>query len=169
MALTTYLHLVPRLRTWRYLSMALQPFVGAWPFFGFLILYTVGSIPWTGDQPVARPLPTHRTTQTQNKCTQISMPWVGFKPTIPVFERAKTVHALDSAATVTGRPGSIPVQNYRQSESFTKNTEIGNVHCKCVNWGSCRPDNARPRVADGGDYSWCEWWKVKLSLCLIHR
>jgi hypothetical protein len=43
-------------------------------FFSFLILYTVGRIPWTGDQTVARPLPTHRTTQTQNKRTQTSMP-----------------------------------------------------------------------------------------------
>jgi hypothetical protein len=34
-------------------------------FFCFLILYTVGRTPWTGDQPVARPLPTHRTAQTQ--------------------------------------------------------------------------------------------------------
>jgi hypothetical protein len=38
-------------------------------FFSFLILYTVGRTPWTGDQPVPRPLPTHRTTQTQNKRT----------------------------------------------------------------------------------------------------
>jgi hypothetical protein len=30
------------------------------------------------------------------------MPEVGFEPTIPVFERAKTVHALDSTATVIG-------------------------------------------------------------------
>jgi hypothetical protein len=30
-----------------------------------LILYTVGSTSWTSDQPVARPLPTHRTTQTE--------------------------------------------------------------------------------------------------------
>jgi hypothetical protein len=28
------------------------------------------------------------------------MPQVGFEPTIPVFERAKTVHALDCEATV---------------------------------------------------------------------
>jgi hypothetical protein len=28
------------------------------------------------------------------------MPRVGFEPTIPAFERAKTVHALDRAATV---------------------------------------------------------------------
>jgi hypothetical protein len=34
-------------------------------FFTFLIPYAVGRAPWTGDQPVARPLPTHRTTQTE--------------------------------------------------------------------------------------------------------
>jgi hypothetical protein len=30
------------------------------------------------------------------------MPQVGFEPTIPAFERAKTVHALDRWALVTG-------------------------------------------------------------------
>jgi hypothetical protein len=30
------------------------------------------------------------------------MPCVGFEPKIPVFEVAKTDHALDRAATVTG-------------------------------------------------------------------
>jgi hypothetical protein len=30
------------------------------------------------------------------------MPRVGFEPKIPAFERAKTVHALDRAATVIG-------------------------------------------------------------------
>jgi hypothetical protein len=50
-----------------------------------------------GDQPVARPVPGHRTAQ-----TQISMPRVGFEPTILVFERAKRVHALDCAVTVIG-------------------------------------------------------------------
>jgi hypothetical protein len=67
-----------------------QPFVGPWPTSQVLDLYTVGSTPWTGDQPITRPLPTHRTTQTQNKRTQTSMPQVGFEPMIPVFERAKT-------------------------------------------------------------------------------
>jgi hypothetical protein len=43
-------------------------------FFSFLILYTVGRTPWTGDQPVARPLPTQRTTQKQDKPVQTSMP-----------------------------------------------------------------------------------------------
>jgi hypothetical protein len=37
--------------------------------FSFLIFYTDGRIPWTGDQPVGTPLPTHRTAQTQNKRT----------------------------------------------------------------------------------------------------
>jgi hypothetical protein len=31
------------------------------------------------------------------------MPSVVFEPTIPAFERVKTVHALDRAATVIGR------------------------------------------------------------------
>jgi hypothetical protein len=40
--------------------------------------------------------------QTQNKCTQTSMPWVGFEPKISEFERAKTVHALNRGAFVIG-------------------------------------------------------------------
>jgi hypothetical protein len=74
---------------------------GPWPLLQFLNLYTVGRTPWTGEgQPVARPLPIYRTTLTQNKRTQISMPRVGFEATIAMFERANTVHYLDSAATV---------------------------------------------------------------------
>jgi hypothetical protein len=30
------------------------------------------------------------------------MPLAGFEPTIPMLKRAKTFHALDCAATVTG-------------------------------------------------------------------
>jgi hypothetical protein len=82
--------------------MALHPFLGPWSLFQFLDFYTVGRTPWTGDQPVARQIPAHRTAQTQNKRTQTSMSQVEFETTIPVFERAKTVHALDRAATVIG-------------------------------------------------------------------
>jgi hypothetical protein len=84
------------------LSMVLQPSVGPWPLFQFLDFYTVGRTSWTGDHPVARPLHTHRTAQTQNKRTQTSMSQVGFEPTIQVLERVKTVHALDRAAAVFG-------------------------------------------------------------------
>jgi hypothetical protein len=45
----------------------------------------------------------HRRTQTQNKRTQTSMPLVGFEPTIPVFEQAKTVYVLDRVDTVIGK------------------------------------------------------------------
>jgi hypothetical protein len=71
-------------------------------FFSSRCFYTVGRSDWMGNQPVTRSLPAHRTVQTQNKRTQISMPQVGFEATIPVFERAKTLHALDRAATVIG-------------------------------------------------------------------
>jgi hypothetical protein len=73
-----------------------------WPLFQFLNINTVSRTPWTGDRPVVRPLPTHRTRQTQNKRTQASMPWAGFEPTTPAFERAKTTHSLDRSATVIG-------------------------------------------------------------------
>jgi hypothetical protein len=69
--------------------------------FSFLILYTVGRTPRTGDQPIPRPIPRHRTTQTQNRGTKTSMRRVGFEPTTPVFERVKAIHALDRAAAVT--------------------------------------------------------------------
>jgi hypothetical protein len=54
------------------------------------------------DQPVARPLPTHRTPQTQNKHTHSSIPGVKVELTTPVFERTKTVYVLDRAATAIG-------------------------------------------------------------------
>jgi hypothetical protein len=84
-----------------YLSMALQPFVGPLPL--FQCLNPIHRTPWTGDQPVARPLPPHRTAQTQNRRIETFMPQVVFKPTIPMLERAKTVHASDREAIVTGR------------------------------------------------------------------
>jgi hypothetical protein len=88
---------------WNYLSVYLwlySPFLDLCRFLSLLIIYTVGRVPRTGDKPVARPPPTHGMAQTQNKCTQTLMPQVGFEPTIPVFERAKTVHALYNGATM---------------------------------------------------------------------
>jgi hypothetical protein len=66
------------------------------------MLYTVGRTPWTGDQPVSRPLPTHRTTRIQNKATQTITPRMEFEPTTEVFQRGKTNHALDRPVTVIG-------------------------------------------------------------------
>jgi hypothetical protein len=53
----------------------------------------------------------HRKAQAQNKCTETSMTWVRFEPTIPAFERAKTVHALDRTAIVIGWSWSINLYN----------------------------------------------------------
>jgi hypothetical protein len=79
--------------------MALQSFVGPWPLFQFINLFTqsVGLLGRGISQSQGRYL---HTDITNNKRTQISMPEVRFEPTIPVFERTKTVHALDRAATV---------------------------------------------------------------------
>jgi hypothetical protein len=66
-------------------------------------LFTIGRTPWTSYQLVARPLPEHKTAQTQNKhlYTPNIQVWVGFEPTITESGRAKAVHALDRSATVT--------------------------------------------------------------------
>jgi hypothetical protein len=85
-----------------YIYLWLYSPCGPWPLFQFLTLYTAGRTTWTVDQLVARPLPTHRTTQTQNKRTQTSKPRVGIEHTNPVFERAKTDHTSHRAATVIG-------------------------------------------------------------------
>jgi hypothetical protein len=53
-----------------------------------------------GDEPVAKPLLTHDNTHTDKKHEQISMPLVGFEPTMLLFNRAKMFHALDRAAAV---------------------------------------------------------------------
>jgi hypothetical protein len=56
---------------------------------------------WRGISP-SQSCYLHRTTQTQNKRRQTSMPWEGLEPMIPAFERAKACHALDRAVTVLG-------------------------------------------------------------------
>jgi hypothetical protein len=55
-----------------------------------------------GGSADARPLSAHSAAQTQNRRTQTPMPQVIFEPTIPTFERAKPVHALELAATLIG-------------------------------------------------------------------
>jgi hypothetical protein len=50
-----------------FFSLALQPPWALASDFQFYDHFTDGRTPWTSDQPVARPLHKHRTTQTQNK------------------------------------------------------------------------------------------------------
>jgi hypothetical protein len=49
------------------------------------------------------------------------MPLAGFEPTIPVFKRTKTFHALDRAATVTGTYQSYRIEilfKYKYKNKF---------------------------------------------------
>jgi hypothetical protein len=65
--------------------------------FSFLILtQSVGLVGWGISPSQGRYL--HK----QNKCRQTSAFCVGFELIIPLFQRAKTIHALDHAATVIG-------------------------------------------------------------------
>jgi hypothetical protein len=91
-------------------------------FLSFLILYTCGRTPWTGGQPVTRPLPTHRTIQTQNKRAQIFISRVDIEPRSPAFERAvwtlrrreSFVHAGNPISAV--QPVTVPTELSRTFE-----------------------------------------------------
>jgi hypothetical protein len=74
------------------------------PFhFGLLDLrYSVGLLERVISSSQSLYLYTNTEKRTHAHKHQTSMPWVGFEPTIPASKRAKTVHALDLSATVTG-------------------------------------------------------------------
>jgi hypothetical protein len=59
------------------------------------------------------------------------MPRVGFEPTIPMFVRAKTVHASDRAATVIGlkylSSGYIPNMNLRYISGCDRTGKTGGI------------------------------------------
>jgi hypothetical protein len=102
-----------------YVSLALQPFVGPWPLFKFLDLFTqsVGLLGRGISQSQGRCL--HIGQYKQNKRTQTYMLRVGFEPTIPVFEKAKTVHTLDRAATVIGYINILYTKFMLQSDTLS--------------------------------------------------
>jgi hypothetical protein len=83
-------------------STHLWLFVGPWPLFSFLIFtQSVGPLGRGISPSQGRYLHT-QDSKTQNECTQTTMPRVGFEPSVPVFGRAKRVHALDREASVIG-------------------------------------------------------------------
>jgi hypothetical protein len=76
-----------------------SPLLDLGRLFSFLIfLQSVGLFGWGISPSQGRYL--HTGQHKQNKCTQTSMPKVGFKPTIPVYEGEKRVHDLGRMATV---------------------------------------------------------------------
>jgi hypothetical protein len=52
------------------------------------------------------------------------MPRVGIEPTTPALERVKTVHALDSAATVIEFTPSLNTDNYLPNYRQTENSSF---------------------------------------------
>jgi hypothetical protein len=91
-------------------SMALQIFVGPWSLFQF-------HNPVLSVDSLDRASAHHKaTTYTQNKCTQPSMPQVGFEPMTPVFKQVKTVHAPVCVATVISN--KVLYCNYGSSQEF---------------------------------------------------
>jgi hypothetical protein len=56
---------------------------------------------------------------------QTSMPWVGFEPTIPASERAKTVHA----GSVTYYFQFCPSSDWLNTTTFRKQDTSGNLFC----------------------------------------
>jgi hypothetical protein len=67
-----------------------------------------------------------RKAQTQNKRTHTSKPQVGFEPTIPVFERAKTVHAVDRSATDRPRQPTLAVNILSADSCVSGSWLLGN-------------------------------------------
>jgi hypothetical protein len=58
------------------------------------------------------------------------MPWVEFEPTTPVFERAKTAHALDSSATVIYALLNISEENKANVDAahiYDRSTDLRNT------------------------------------------
>jgi hypothetical protein len=74
-----------------------SPSLGPGLFFIFLIFFTQTELlGWVISSSQGR------YPHTGQRRHRHSWPWVGFEPTIPAFERTKTVHALDRAAIMIG-------------------------------------------------------------------
>jgi hypothetical protein len=101
------------------------------------------------------------------------MPWVGFEPTIPAFKRAKTVHALDRAATVIGRKSAWIAENkfhinlfssrgwiitFRLRPFYCRDSMYG-IHCigDCLDLNVVRREKACPSLESD---TWTLWLKL---------
>jgi hypothetical protein len=142
-----------------YLAMSLQPFVAPWQLCQFLDLLHSQYESLDGDQAVARPLPTHRTAQTDNKRTQTSMPQVRFEPTITVFDPAKTVHALERAATMIGP------QIFSRSVNVL--LRINRIRTSSI--VRCLKTAIEHNVSETGFVSIFRWWGERHLFCWFHQ
>jgi hypothetical protein len=77
-----------------FFSLAVQPPWALASAFQFHDHFTDGGTPWTSDQLVARPLPKHRTTQTQNKHTPNIHALYGIRTHDPGFRASEDSSCL---------------------------------------------------------------------------
>jgi hypothetical protein len=149
-----------------------SPRLGLDRFLWVLILYTVGRTPWKRNQTVARSLPIHRATQTRNKYLQTYMLRVGFEHTTSVFERAKTAHALDYAATGSAA-GPINVWSFLVwSEMWTRdlNKDVNIWLCDNM-WRYHTSEHFDSGVLGYDTVQSSTWWSIEYSApsALQHR
>jgi hypothetical protein len=76
-----------------------------------------------------------------------SVPWVGFKPTIPASERAKTIHASDRAATVTRDLSTLHTLKKGKHKAIPVTGHGGPYDCEM----SRLPHFLDNRLTDGGE------------------
>jgi hypothetical protein len=80
-----------------------SPLLNLGRFFSFLIFHTLGLLGRRINPSQGLYLHTEQHKHRINAHRHPwSMPWVGLEPSIPAFERANIVHALDREVTVTG-------------------------------------------------------------------
>jgi hypothetical protein len=88
------------------------------------------------------------------------MTYVGFEPTIPASERAKTVHAFDCAATVTGSRKTLRSGKYLSSQINFEQTQNYWVFGLCPS--SDIPETREHNVSEPGSVSVLRWWGRRL-------
>jgi hypothetical protein len=78
-----------------------SPLLGPGLLFSFVIFFTQdGRTPWTGDQPVARPLPTQRTTQTEQTRARTH---THIHPLSGIWTHVPSVRASEDSSCLTPR------------------------------------------------------------------
>jgi hypothetical protein len=75
---------------------------------------------------------------------------VGFEPTIPASERAKTVHALDRLAAVTSRENlTFLIRDFFNKAVINSNCLASNVRMFCeLNWAGCQMEQSWSNLRD---------------------
>jgi hypothetical protein len=119
-----------------------------WWIYRFLIIQTVGRTPWAGDQPTARTLPTQGNTKRIN--VDDIHAFSGIRTHHPSVKRAKTVHALDRAATLIGVYR--PTGRFLPLEPTKRKLFKSQSHLKCLNENNLCTRKKKPALKTVSTY-----------------